>query len=65
MSRYFTINHIVALLALVLSIASYLVMRRYHFPDKVCVGGAILAILVVGIFWSCVLLGTEEDEDEE
>ncbi len=65
MSRYFTLNHVVALLALVLSIASYLVMRRYHFPDKVCVGGGILCILIVGIFWSCTLLGTEDDEDEE
>ncbi len=62
--RNLTINHLVALLALVLSIASYLMMRRFHFPDKVCVGGAILCILVVAIFWSCVLLGTEEDDEE-
>lgn len=65
MLRYVTLNHLVSLLALVLSVASYLVMRRYHFPDKVCVGGAILCILVVGIFWSCVLLGTEDDDEEE
>ena len=62
--RNLTVNHLVALLALVLSIASYLLLHRYHFPEKVCVGGAILSILVVSIFWSCVLLGTEEDDEE-
>ncbi|MBN8661896.1 MAG: hypothetical protein LCH63_00155 [Candidatus Melainabacteria bacterium] len=64
MFRNLSVNHLVALLAFVLALASFLVLRRYHFPDKVCVGGAILSILAVGIFWSCVLLGTDDDEEE-
>ncbi|MBC7999157.1 MAG: hypothetical protein IAF58_14505 [Leptolyngbya sp.] len=58
-----TINHMVALLALVLSAAVYLMMRRYGLPDKICWGAAILCILVVSIFWTCVLLGADDDED--
>lgn len=53
----------VALLALVLSAAVYLMMRRYGLPDKICWGAAILCILVVSIFWTCVLLGADDDED--
>jgi hypothetical protein len=57
------INQIVAVLALCLAISSYLVLKRYGFPDKVCIGGAILSILVVAIFWSAVLLGAHDDDD--
>jgi hypothetical protein len=63
MLRRFSLNHVVALLALVLSIASYLMLHRYGAPEKVCVGAAILSLLVVSIFWSSVLLGTDDDED--
>lgn len=63
MLRNFTLNHVVALLALVLSLSSFLLMRRYGMPEKICVGAAILAVLVVSIFWSCVLLGADDEED--
>jgi hypothetical protein len=59
-----TINHLVALLGLVLALSSYLVLKKLGVPDKICIGGAILSVLVVAIFWTSVLLGTE-DEDEE
>jgi len=64
MLRRFSLNHVVALLAMVLSMASYLMLHRYGVPEKVCVGAAILALLVVAIFWSSVLLGTDDDEDD-
>jgi len=63
MLRNLGINHVVALLGLVLSICSYLALKRYGAPDKVCVGAAILSILVVAIFWSSVLLGADDEED--
>ena len=53
----------VAVLGLVLSMTSYLFLKRYGIPDKVCVGAAILALLVVAIFWSTVLLGADDDEE--
>lgn len=63
MWRDLTINHVVALLGLVLSMTAYISLKRYGIPDKICVGGAILALLVVAIFWSCVLLGADDDEE--
>jgi len=63
MWRNFTINHMVAVLGLVLSMTSYLFLKRYGIPDNVCVGAAILALLVVAIFWSTVLLGADDDEE--
>lgn len=57
------INHIVAILALCLALSSYLVLRRYGYPDKICIGAGILCILAVAIFWSCVMLGADDDED--
>ncbi|MBS1989361.1 MAG: hypothetical protein JSS86_05625 [Cyanobacteria bacterium SZAS LIN-2] len=63
MLRNLGINHLVALLGFILSVCSYLALKRYGAPDKVCVGAAILCILVVSIFWSCVLLGADDDED--
>jgi len=53
----------VAVLAVILSAATYLMMKRYGLPDKVCVGSAILSILVVSIFWTSVLLGADDDDD--
>jgi len=43
MWRNFTINHMVAVLGLVLSMTSYLFLKRYGIPDKVCVGAAIFS----------------------
>lgn len=57
------LNHVVAILGLVLAISSYLVLHYYGVPEKICVGAGILGALVVAIFWSCVMLGTD-DEDE-
>ncbi|MBK9144151.1 MAG: hypothetical protein AB7W16_05160 [Candidatus Obscuribacterales bacterium] len=58
------VNHMVAVLAVCLALSSYLVLRRYGFPEKICIGGGIFCILAVAIFWTSVLLGTGEDEDE-
>jgi hypothetical protein len=54
----------VAVLGLVLALSSYVVLKHYGVPDKICVGAGVLAALVVSIFWSCVMLGTEEDDDQ-
>jgi 4-hydroxybenzoate polyprenyltransferase len=59
----FTLNHVVAVLGAVLSLAVYLLMRRYSVPEKLCVGTAILSALVISIFWTSVLLGTQDDDD--
>jgi asparagine N-glycosylation enzyme membrane subunit Stt3 len=59
----FSLNHVVAVLGGVLSIAVYLLMRRYSVPEKLCVGAAILAALVVSIFWTSVMLGTGDDDE--
>ncbi len=58
-----SINHIVALLGLVLALSSYLLMKRIGLPDKIAVGCGILGALVVSIFWTSVSLGTEDDEE--
>ncbi|HEY9714154.1 MAG TPA: hypothetical protein V6C72_11840 [Chroococcales cyanobacterium] len=62
--RPFTLNHVIAVLGAVLAISSYCVLKEYGVPDRICIGGGILSALVVSIFWSCVLLGTEEDDEE-
>lgn len=58
------LNHMVAVLGLCLALSSYLVMHRFGFPEKVCVGAGFLSVLVVAIFWSCVILTDDEDEDD-
>jgi len=58
-----SINHVVAFLGFVLAVSVYLVMKRYHVPDKLAVGAAILSALVVSIFWTSVMLGTDEDDE--
>jgi multisubunit Na+/H+ antiporter MnhF subunit len=58
-----SINHVVAFLGLVLALSVYLVMKRFSVPDKLAVGAAILSALVVSIFWTSVMLGTDEDEE--
>ncbi len=59
-----SVHQIVALLGLVLAVSVYAVLDRFGVPYKICLGAAILSILVVGIFWSTVQLGAD-DEDEE
>lgn len=58
-----SLNHVVALLGLVLAVSSYLLMKRFGLPDKLAVGCGILAALVVSIFWTSVMLGTDDDDD--
>lgn len=64
MSPRITVNHAVALLALVLAVAVFSLFTRMGVPSKIAWGSAILSILVVAIFWSAVNLGSD-DEDEE
>ena len=59
----FSINRIVAALGLVLALGSFIVLKHYGLPDKICVGAGVLSALVVAIFWSCVMLGTEDDDE--
>jgi hypothetical protein len=58
------VNHMVAILAVCLALSAYLAMRRFGFPEKVCIGTGFLCVLVVAIFWSCVILTDDEDEDD-
>ncbi len=59
-----TVNHAVAIMALLLGMAVFSVLSKYGVPSKIVWGSAILSILVVSIFWSCVNLGSD-DEDED
>jgi hypothetical protein len=59
-----SINHVVAMLGLILALGSFMVLKHYGCPDKICVGAGVLSAMVVAIFWSCVMLGTEEDDEE-
>ena len=59
------LNHMVATLAVCLALSSYLVLKRYGFPEKIAIGSSILCILLVAIFWTCVLLGTGDDDDDD
>ena len=58
-----SINHVVAVLGLILALGSYIVLKHYGVPDKVAFGAGVLSAIVVAIFWSCVMLGTEEDDE--
>lgn len=59
-----TIHQIVALLGIALAISVYSLLSKFGVPYKISLGAAILSVLVVGIFWSAVQLGAD-DEDEE
>ena len=59
-----TIHQVVAVLGLVLCLAVYSLLTRFGIPARVCLGAAILSIIVVATFWSAIQLGAE-DEDEE
>jgi len=58
-----SLNHVVAVLGLVLALSSFIVLKHYGVPDKICVGGGVLSALVVAIFWSCVMLNAEDDDE--
>jgi hypothetical protein len=58
-----SLNHIVAVLGILLALAVNLFLRRIGFPDKIAWGASILSLLVVSIYWSLVKLGAD-DEDE-
>jgi hypothetical protein len=64
MSPRFTVNHAVAVLALILAVAVFAMMVRFGVPSKIAWGSAILSILVVSIFWTAVNLGTNDEDDE-
>lgn len=59
-----SVNHAVAVLALVLAIAVFSLFTRMGVPSKMAWGSAILSILVVSIFWTAVNLGTDDEDDE-
>ncbi len=60
-----TIHKVVAILGLSLALAVYLLLNKIGYPQQLCINGATLAILVVAIFWSAVILGSDEGEDDE
>ena len=64
MAPKLNIHHAVAFLAFVLAIAVFSLMHRWAVPSKIAWGSAILSILVVGIFWSAVNIGSDDEEDE-
>jgi hypothetical protein len=63
--RDLNLNHLVAVLALVLAVSAYLATRKLQFPDKICMGAALLALLMVATFWTAVQinLGNEDEDD--
>ena len=58
-----TLNQGVGVLGLLLGMATYMLMTRFHIPERIAWGSAILSILVVAIFWTAINLA-EEDEDD-
>lgn len=60
----FHINHVVAILAICLALSSFLALRRYGFPLKVCFGAGVLSVLVVAMFWTAIALTGGPDEDD-
>jgi len=63
--RQLNLNHLVAFLGLVLAVAVFLALRKFNFPDRICMGAAVLSILMVAIFWSAVLVNVGEDDEED
>ncbi len=57
-----TLNQVVAFMGLVLSLSLFTLMTKYGVPEKIAFGSAILCIIVVAIFWTCINLG-DDDED--
>jgi hypothetical protein len=64
MQPRFSVNHAVALLAVVLALAVFQVMNRFGAPSKIAWGSAILSILCVSIFWSAINLGPDDEDDD-
>ena len=58
-----TLNHIVTVLGLVLSLSVFVLLGKFGVPDRIRWGMAILCILVTAIFWSAVQLGADDEDD--
>lgn len=58
-----TLDQMVALLGVVLTVAVYSLMGRLGVPPQIQVGAAVLSALVVAIFWSTVCLGADDEDD--
>lgn len=58
-----TLNHAVAVLGLLLGLSMYVLMTRFHIPERIAWGSAILSILVVSIFWTSINLADEDEDD--
>lgn len=61
----FHVNHVVAILAICLALSSFLALRRYGFPLKVCFGAGILSVLVVAMFWTGISLTSGGGDDDD
>lgn len=59
-----TSNQVVAVCGLLLSVTVFTMLNKYGVPSRICWGAAILSILVVAIFWSTAMLGTDDEEQE-
>ncbi len=60
----FNINHLVALLTVMLSAGIYNVLVKTGTSWKIALGVAVLAIILAGVFWTGVYLGAHDDEDD-
>ncbi len=58
------VNHAVVVLGLVLAWAVYAMFTKFGLPQRIALGGGILSILVVAIFWSAIGLGIDDDEED-
>lgn len=58
-----TLNHAVAVLALLLGMSMYMLMVRFQIPERIAWGSAILSILVVSILWTSINLADEDEDD--
>jgi hypothetical protein len=60
-----TVHQVVALLAFIFSISTYIALRKFGVSDKISWGGGILVLLFVATFWSLVNLHKSEDDEDE
>ena len=63
MQDYIKPNHIIAVLGLILALSVHLMLSELGVPAKIAWGASILSVLVVAMFWSCVVLGAEDEDD--
>jgi len=59
------LNHIAAIIGLLLACCVFFLMHKFGFPDKITYGAAILSILFVAVVWSTasLILGGGDDEE--